>query len=65
MVSSRQSGTTPSPWKRGAITQAYVPPAPGVRVICADQMGPIAVKTYPGEEWKAGTKRATAPPTVT
>lgn len=37
-------------------------PAPGVRVICVDEMGPIAVKTYPGEEWKAGAKRATFEP---
>jgi transposase len=33
-----------------------------VRVICVDEMGPIAVKTYPGEEWKAGTNRATFEP---
>jgi transposase len=39
-----------------------VAPAPGVRVICVDEMGPIAVKTYPGEEWKAGTNRATFEP---
>jgi hypothetical protein len=31
-------------------------------VICVDEMGPIAVKTYPGEEWKARTNRATFEP---
>lgn len=37
-------------------------PPGGVRVICLDEMGPIAVKTYPGEEWKAGPHRATFEP---
>lgn len=37
-------------------------PPPDVRVICVDEMGPIAVKTYPGEEWKVGTERATFEP---
>jgi transposase len=27
-----------------------------------DEMGPIAVKTYPGEEWKVGPNRATFEP---
>jgi len=31
-------------------------------VICVDEMGPLAVKTYPGEEWKAGPNRATFEP---
>jgi transposase len=31
-------------------------------VICVDEMGPIAVKTYPGEEWKVGRNRATFQP---
>jgi transposase len=31
-------------------------------VICLDEMGPIAVKTYPGEEWKLGSNRATFEP---
>jgi hypothetical protein len=31
-------------------------------VICVDEMGPIAVKTYPGEEWKEGPNRATFEP---
>ena len=37
------------------------PPA-RTRVICVDEMGPIAVKTYPGEEWKVGRNRATFEP---
>jgi transposase len=37
-------------------------PRPRTRVICIDEMGPIAVKTYPGEEWKAGPRRATFEP---
>lgn len=37
-------------------------PPPRTRVICIDEMGPIAVKTYPGEEWKAGPERATFEP---
>jgi transposase len=31
-------------------------------VICLDEMGPIAVKTYPGEEWIQGPYRATFDP---
>jgi transposase len=31
-------------------------------VICLDELGPIAVKTYPGEEWKEGPNRATFEP---
>jgi transposase len=31
-------------------------------VICIDEMGPVAVKTYPGEEWKQGPNRATFEP---
>ena len=37
-------------------------PPPRTRVICLDEMGPIAVKTYPGEEWKQGRNRATFEP---
>ena len=32
------------------------------RVICLDELGPLAVKTYPGAEWKGGTQRATFEP---
>jgi transposase len=39
-----------------------VAPPPRTRVICVDEMGPIAVKTYPGEEWKMGPNRATFEP---
>lgn len=31
-------------------------------MICLDEMGPIAVKTYPGAEWKIGKNRATFEP---
>lgn len=31
-------------------------------MICIDELGPLAVKTYPGEEWKAGPDRATFEP---
>jgi hypothetical protein len=30
-----------------------------VRVIYIDELGPLAAKTYPGEEWKLGPNRAT------
>jgi transposase len=32
------------------------------RVICLDELGPLAVKTYPGETWQAGPYRATFAP---
>jgi transposase len=47
---------------KGAIVQAYIAPPPLTRVICVDELGPLAVKTYPGEEWKAGPQRATFEP---
>ena len=31
-------------------------------MICVDELGPLAVKTYPGEEWKPGKNRATFEP---
>lgn len=37
-------------------------PPPRTRVICIDEMGPLAVKTYPGEEWLQGDHRATFEP---
>ena len=33
-----------------------------MRVICIDELGPLAAKTYPGEEWKLGPHRATFEP---
>lgn len=37
-------------------------PAPHVRVLCLDELGPLAVKTYPGETWQLGQQRATFEP---
>lgn len=31
-------------------------------MICVDELGPLAVKTYPGAEWKPGPDRATFEP---
>lgn len=31
-------------------------------MICIDELGPLAVKTYPGEEWTCGAHRATYEP---
>ncbi len=31
-------------------------------MICLDELGPLAVKTYPGEEWQPGRNRATFEP---
>ena len=45
--------------KKGAILRCYRDPLEETRVICMDEMGSIAVKTYPGEEWLVGP---TAPP---
>ena len=42
--------------------QAYLAPPPRTRVICVDELGPLAVKTYPGAEWQAGRERATFEP---
>lgn len=35
---------------------------PHTRVLCLDEWGPLAAKTYPGAEWKAGAERATFEP---
>ena len=48
--------------KKGAIISAYIAPPPATRIICIDEMGPIAAKTYPGETWKPGGHRATFEP---
>jgi hypothetical protein len=37
-------------------------PPPRTRVICVDELGPLAAKTYPGEEWQRGCHRATYEP---
>jgi transposase len=37
-------------------------PPPHTRVICIDELGPLAAKTYPGAEWKQGAYRATFEP---
>lgn len=37
-------------------------PLPRTRVICVDELGPLAVKTYPGAAWKVGPHRATFEP---
>jgi hypothetical protein len=31
-------------------------------VVCVVELGPLAVTTYPGEEWKVGPERATFEP---
>ena len=31
-------------------------------MICVDELGPLAVKTYPGEAWQLGRRRATFEP---
>lgn len=41
---------------------AYLKPPPHTRVICLDELGPLAVKTYPGETWQMGRNRATFEP---
>ncbi len=45
-----------------AIVAAYINRVPGVRTICLDEFGPLAVKTYPGAESKLGPHRATFGP---
>jgi transposase len=35
---------------------------PRTRQICVDELGPLAAKTYPGEEWVLGRNRATFEP---
>lgn len=35
---------------------------PDTRIICLDELGPLSAKTYPGEEWIAGSHRATFEP---
>jgi transposase len=39
-----------------------VTPLPKTRVICIDEWGPLAVKSYPGAEWLPGEMRATFEP---
>lgn len=37
-------------------------PPPQTRVICIDELGPLAAKTYPGAEWHDARQRATFTP---
>lgn len=37
-------------------------PPPRTRVLCVDELGPLAAKTYPGAEWQPGRNRATFEP---
>jgi transposase len=43
------------------VIQAYIAPPPQTRTICIDELGPLAVKTYPGAEW-TDQQRATFEP---
>lgn len=60
-ASRRGRGTTPSSWKEGTVVRAYTAPPEGCRVICIDELGPLA-KTYPGEQYVPGERRATFEP---
>lgn len=42
--------------------RAYTAPPDGCRVICIDELGPLAVKTYPGEFYVPAERRATFEP---
>ena len=43
--------------------QAYLAPPPRTRIICLDELGPLAVKSYPGAEWRRDPmRRATFEP---
>jgi len=52
----------PSSWKKGVHHHSLHDAAPRTRVIGIDEMGPLAVKTYPGAEWLQGAHRATFEP---
>src|SRR5438270_132559 len=47
--------------KKGAIETLYTAPPPGAVVVCLDEMGPEAAKSFPGKEVTAGgrAKQAT------
>lgn len=40
---------------------AYIMPPPRTRTVCIDELGPLSVKTYPGQEWTEA-RRATFEP---
>ena len=48
--------------EKGDHNRGLFRPAARIQVICIDELGPLAVKTYPGEEWKLGAERATFEP---
>ena len=48
--------------EKRAIIAAYSSPRPWTRVICPDEMGPVAAKTYSGAVWQQGSHRATFEP---
>ncbi len=43
------NGSIPTSLKKGAIETVYTAPPEGSVTVCLDQMGPVAVKSYPGK----------------
>lgn len=48
--------------RMGEMVAAYVWPPSRCRVICIDELRPLAAKMYPGEEYVLGARRATFEP---
>jgi len=42
---------------KGAIVQIYTDPPPSSTVICLDERGPVAARSYPGPSWSDGAHR--------
>src|SRR5947209_17277293 len=47
--------------KKGAIETVYTAPPEGSVTVCLDQMGPVAVKSYPGQQLVAPEATETKP----
>lgn len=48
--------------EKGAIEALYVSPPPGSVVVCLDEMGPEAAKSWPGQRWVITTPAAEPTP---
>jgi DDE superfamily endonuclease len=43
--------------KKGAIVRLYTEPPDGATVLCLDEFGPVAARSYPGPSWSADCHR--------
>ena len=59
LAGERRSGVR---GKKGVVVGLYTAPPAGSTVICLDELGPVAAKSYPGPSWSDDAHRPHFPP---